>query len=348
MEPNTSSGSRQAEAGGGDNGPVIVDCAVYRDAQRIEDPEHRTDIAAAHADAEEHGGFLWIGLFEPDADELEAIAKELGLHHLAVEDAVKAHQRPKIERYGDDDFFIVLKTLWYVDPNDAVETGEIAVFLAPTYLVTVRHGEGGKLEDVRTRTEEQKDLLGHGPIAALHAVLDEVVDGYENVAADLEVDVTEVEQSVFSAERTHDSERIYGLKRESLEVRRAVIPLRDQLSRFLRQRTDDLGPTALPFFRDVADHLARVAETVDSLDHLLDNALTAHLAQLSMQQNEDMRRISAWGALLLAPTLVAGIYGMNFDDMPELHWAFGYPFALLLMASVSIVLWRAFKRSGWL
>ena len=242
----------------------------------------------------------------------------------------------------------MVKTLWYVDPDDAVETGEISVFLSPTYLVTVRHGQGGKLEDVRARVEAQMPQLGHGPVAALHAVLDEVVDGYEDVATDLQIDVTEVEQSVFSPVRTHDSERIYGLKREALEVRRAVMPLRDGLARFLRQRTDDLGPTALPFFRDVADHLARVGETVESLDHLLDNALTAHLAQLSVQQNEDMRKISAWGALLLAPTLVAGIYGMNFDNMPELHWAFGYPLALVLMAGVSLSLWRTFKRTGWL
>ena len=327
---------------------MIIDCAVYRDAQRIEHPEHRTDVAAAHADAERNGGFLWIGLFEPDPSELDEIAKELGLHPLAVEDAIKAHQRPKIERYADDVFFIVVKTLWYVDPDDAVETGEISVFLSPTYLVTVRHGQGGKLEDVRARVEAQMPQLGHGPVAALHAVLDEVVDGYEDVATDLQIDVTEVEQSVFSPVRTHDSERIYGLKREALEVRRAVMPLRDGLARFLRQRTDDLGPTALPFFRDVADHLARVGETVESLDHLLDNALTAHLAQLSVQQNEDMRKISAWGALLLAPTLVAGIYGMNFDNMPELHWAFGYPLALVLMAGVSLTLWRTFKRTGWL
>ncbi len=328
---------------------MIIDCAVYREGERVLDSEHRTDVAKAHAAAEAEGGFLWIGLFEPSADELEAIADELELHRLAVEDAVKAHQRPKIERYGDESIFVVLKTLRYDDDQDAVETGEIAVFLSHRYIVTVRHGEASQLQDVRQRAEKELEILGNGPVAALYAILDEVVDGYELVAAELETDVEEVEKSVFSPDRTHDSERIYGLKRETLEVRRAVMPLRDPLIRFMRRDVDNkTSEPAMPYFRDVVDHLARVADTIDSVDQLLDSALSSHLARLSVQQNDDTRKISAWAALLVAPTLLAGIYGMNFEHMPELGWRLGYPLALLLMLAVSYALYRAFKRSGWL
>ena len=291
---------------------------------------------------------MWIGLFEPTPGELQEIADELGLHRLAVEDAVNAHQRPKIERYGDDSIFIVLKTLRYVDAQDAVETGEIAIFVSDRYIVTVRHGEGSQLQDVRHRAEEELSILGNGPVAALYAILDEVVDRYELVAGELETDVEEVEKSVFSPDRTHDSERIYGLKRETLEVRRAVLPLRDPLVRFMQRDVEHMSEAAMPFFRDVVDHLARVADTVDSVDQLLDSALSSHLARLSIQQNDDTRKISAWAALLVVPTLLAGIYGMNFEHMPELGWQLGYPFALLLMVTVSYGLYRAFKRSGWL
>ncbi len=327
---------------------MIIDCAVYREGRRLDNEQHQEDVAAAHAEAVEGGGFLWVGLFEPTAEELQGIADELGLHRLAVEDAVKAHQRPKIERYGEGDFFIVLKTLWYVDEDDAVETGEIAVFLSAEHLVTVRHGRGATLDDVRRRTDEDRDILGHGPVAVLYAILDEVVDRYEEVVADLQNDVVEVERSVFSEERTRDSDRIYRLKRESLEVRQAAVPLHDQLDRFLTRHTDTFEEEAMPFFRDVVDHLSRVTSTIDSIDHLLDNALSAHLALLSIQQNDDTRRISAWAALLVAPTLIAGIYGMNFEHMPELDWTYGYPLALGVMVTVVSTLWLAFKRSGWL
>jgi magnesium transporter len=327
---------------------VLIDCAVYRDGKRVLDHEHKTDVAAAHADAESGGGFLWIGLYEPTKPELEQIAAELDLHRLAVEDAVKAHQRPKIERYGEQLIFVVLKTLRYVDSADAVESGEISIFVSSRYIVTVRHGVGSGLEDVRHWAEEELSILGNGPAAALYAIVDEVVDRYEQVAAELETDVEEIERSVFSPDRTHDSERIYGLKRETLEVRRAVLPLRGPLAQFVHKDAESLSAAAMPFFRDVADHLARVADTVDYIDALLDSALSAHLARLSVQQNEDTRKISAWGALLLVPTLVAGIYGMNFEIMPELEWSFGYPLTLLIMLTLSYGLYRAFKRSGWL
>jgi len=327
---------------------VIIDCAVYRDGARVAEPEHRTDVAGARAAAAGGGGFVWIGLFEPSDEELRKIAVELDLHRLAVEDAAKAHQRPKIEKYGSDALFIVLKTLRYLDADDAVETGEIAIFLSRDCIVTVRHGEGSQLDDVRHRAEDDLELLGNGPVAALYAIVDEVVDQYEVVAAELETDVEEVEGSVFSPNRSRDSERIYRLKRETLEVRRAVLPLREPLQRFMDRDVGRLSEQAVPYFRDVADHLSRVSDAVDSIDTLLDNALSAHLARLTVQQNDDTRKISAWGALLLVPTLVAGVYGMNFEHMPELGWSLGYPAALVSMSVVSYVLWRAFKRSGWL
>lgn len=325
---------------------MIVDCAVYRRGERVDEPRHRDDVLAAREEAAAGGGFLWLGLYEPDAGELGAYADALGLHPLAVEDAVSAHQRPKIERYGDG-IFLVVKTLSYED-DDAVETGEVAMFVGADYLVTVRHGRGRGLEDFRRQVEGHAERLGHGPIAGVYAILDGIVDRYADVAAELELDVEEVERSVFSPARTQDSERIYRLKREVLEMRRAVLPLREPLTHLVRDDVGDLGDDAVPFFRDVADHAVRVAEQVDGLDHLLDNALSAHLARITVQQNDDVRRISAWAALFLAPTLVASIYGMNFDEMPELHWSLGYPLAMTLMVLGSYALWRSFKRSGWL
>lgn len=326
---------------------MIVDCAVYRGGTRVELDGGPEDVSAACEALQHDGDYLWLGLYEPPASELESVATTLGLHSLAVEDAVKAHQRAKLEAY-DGNLFLVLKTLWYVDADDAVETGEISIFLGRRYLVTVRHGAGMDLTTARQAAESGPRVLGHGPAAAMHRVCDAVVDRYAEVAAALEMDVEQVEQSVFSDSRTRDSERIYRLKREVLEFRRAIGPLKEPMSAFAAGEVALVPAELAPFFRDVADHLARVAETVESVDHLLDAALSAHLARLSVQQNEDMRRISAGATLFLAPTLIAGVYGMNFDRMPELHWLFGYPFALLLMVAVSWTLYRLFKRSGWL
>jgi magnesium transporter len=328
------------------DGAVIIDCAVYRSGARLDAPPGKLDLAAT-VERLQDGDFVWLGVHEPDAGELATVADALKLHPLAVEDAVKAHQRPKVEKY-DDATFIVVKTLTYEDRLDAVETGEVATFLGQHYIVTVRHGQGATLGPARRRAEVDQAQLGHGPHSAFYAILDEVVDGYAEVAAALEQDVSEVEASVFSTERTQDSERIYRLKRELLEVRRAVAPLRDPLVRFLHSDAELATNEAVPFFRDVVDHLMRVAETVDTLDSLLDSALSAHLARLSIQQNDDTRKISAVAALFLAPTLIAGVYGMNFEHMPELAWKYGYGFALLLMVGVSYGLYRAFKSSGWL
>jgi magnesium transporter len=326
---------------------VIVDCAAYRDGARLETSHTDNVLERACAALGEGADFVWLGLHDPDEAEMTAIAEQLGLHPLVVEVAVERHQRPKIEHI-DGWEVVVLKTLWYVDEDDAVETGEIKVLFDAHHVVTIRNGEGVGLSRARFEAEQHDSMLGHGPTAALFAVCDSVVDEYAAVAVELENDVVEVERSLFSPERSQDADRIYVLKREVLEVRRAVGPLREPLTRMITHGAASQVPGALPYFREVLEHLLRVHEAIDSLDRLLDAALDAHLARIQVQQNEDMRRISAVAALFLAPTLVAGIYGMNFEVIPELEWAYGYPFALTLMVTVVLVLWRLFKKSGWL
>jgi magnesium transporter len=326
---------------------VIVDGALYRQGQRIAVDCEIHEFDALRAQATEPGDFVWVGLYKPTEDELSEVAKSFGLHHLAVEDAVTAHQRPKLERY-DESLFLVLKTLWYVDEEDAVETGEISMFLGHDFVVTVRHGQGSQLQSARAFLESRESVLTHGPSAVVYAVCDTVVDGYISVVDELQIDVDEVEESVFSPARTNDSVRIYTLKREIAEVRRAVMPLREPMRRFAEARVAGVEKESAPFFRDVYDHLNQAAEVVETLDGLLSTAFDAHLARISVQQNSDMRKISAGIGLVATPTLIAGVYGMNFDHMPELGWLLGYPFALLLMVLSSVALWVVFKKSGWL
>jgi magnesium transporter len=325
---------------------VIVDNALYRNGVRVPVDCEISDLAAVR-DRCGPDDFVWVGLHEPEQSELDAVAEVFDLHALAVEDAVKAHQRPKLERY-EDSIFLILKTLWYVDEEDAVETGEINIFVGPDFVITVRHGKGGSLQQARKALEDREQVLAHGPSAVVYAVCDEVVDAYEAVAESLQEDVDEVETSVFSEERTKDAARIYVLKRELAEMRRAVMPLREPINRFVSGAVRGVDPEAAPYFRDVGDHLSRVSETVDSLDSLLSTAFEAHMAQISIQQNDDMRRISATIGLIAAPALIGTIYGMNFKDMPELGWGFGYPMALLLMALASLTVWILSKRAGWL
>jgi len=325
---------------------VIVDNALYRNGVRVPVDCEISDLAAVR-DRCGPDDFVWVGLHEPEQSELDAVAEVFDLHVLAVEDAVKAHQRPKLERY-EDSLFLILKTLWYVDEEDAVETGEINIFVGHDFVITVRHGKGGALHQARKALEDREHVLVHGPSAVVYAVCDQVVDTYGDVAAELEVDVDEVETSVFSEERTNDAARIYVLKRELAEVRRAVMPLREPMNRFATGGVPGIDSEAGPYFRDVVDHLARTAESIDNLDSLLSSAFDAHIAQIGLRQNDDMRRISATVGLIAAPTLVGSIYGMNFRHMPELGWGFGYPFALLLMALSSLTVWIISKRAGWL
>jgi magnesium transporter len=324
---------------------VIVDCGVYAEGERQDLPKDPETVAQAIYDDGETFG--WVGLYEPTPAEMRRVQELFNLHELAVEDALKAHQRPKVERFGES-IVVVLRTLWYVDAGDAVETGQVSVFVGKRYVVTVRHGEGAPLTTARQELEERASLLGHGPAAVLWAICDSVVDGYESVADSVEVDVDEVETSVFSAERTSDAERIYTLKREVLEMRRAITPLRDPIEAFAHGSVPLVSREAAPFFRDVADHVIRVSDQTEALDTLLSSALNAHLARVSVQQNDDMRRISAWVAIAAVPTTVAAIYGMNFENMPELRWYYGYFACVAVMALLCTTLYAAFRRAGWL
>lgn len=324
---------------------MIVDCALYH--QGVRAPDQELSLAELRAEAKAPGDFVWLGLFDPTEDEMGDVAIAFALHPLAVEDAMTSRQRPKLESY-EDMIFLSLKTLWYVDENDAVETGNIHLFIGDDFVITVRHGEGSPLSHSRQVLESRERLLTHGPSSVVYAVCDLVVDGYEAVAASLEEDVDEIEASVFSEQRTNDSARIYVLKRELAEMRRAVNPLRDPMRRLAMGSVPGITADSGTFFRDIADHLARVAESLDALDVLLSAAFEAHFAGISVQQNEDMRKISAGVALVAVPTLIAGIYGMNFADMPELRWHLGYPMAVLAMVVSCVILWKLFKSSGWL
>ncbi|GAA2272007.1 magnesium/cobalt transporter CorA [Actinomadura sp. NPDC048955] len=323
---------------------VIVDKAIYAGGKRR---DIEGDISDAFDLAREDGEcFLWIGLFEPDEDEFELVKDELNLHPLAAEDAVSAHQRPKMERY-DDTLFVVLKTLAYIDKTSDIEVGEIMVFLGRDFVVTVRHGAGNPLGPVRKRLEDSPDLLAHGATAVLYAVCDEVVDRYGVVAHEVEVDIIGLERAVFDPNARDVTADIYSLKREVLEFRSAEDPLVPVLQEIVKGRVAECGSTR-EYFRDVLDHLLRVDGQVDSHNELLNSVLTAHLALLGKRQNEDMRKISAWAAIIAVPTAIAGIYGMNFDHMPELHWTIGYPLVIAVMAVVCVLLFRRLRKSGWL
>ena len=323
---------------------VIVDVATYAEGHR----EEVSDLAVALKQCrEETHAFLWLGLKDPTAEEFAEVSGTLGLHHLAVEDAVEGHQRPKLERYGDT-VFVVLKTLAYFEERSAVETGEVMVFVGDHFVVTVRRGEIGSLEPVRRALQEEQHRLRTGPKAVLHAVMEHVVDDYTAIDAELDRDVTEMEEQVFSPDRSSDAQRIYSLKREVLEVRRAAAPLVTPLKQLVDRDGSDPHDQALFVLRDVLDNLVRTVEHVEGYDRLLTDILNAHLAQVSVRQNDDMRKISAVAAMFAVPTLIAGVYGMNFEHMPELTWHFGYPGALLLMAGVCFGLYRTFKKSGWL
>ncbi|GHA37212.1 magnesium/cobalt transporter CorA [Streptomyces purpurascens] len=331
---------------------MIVDCAIYRDGHRTEGPE---DFSDALSEARTAGGFVWIGLHEPTEREFDHVTREFGLHPLAVEDALKAHQRPKLEVY-DDSLFVVLKPVVYEPRSDTVSSGEIMIFLGDSFAVTVRHGEGAPLKAVRHRLEREPELLGNGPTSVLYAIADATVDHYLDVAIELQADLEGLEAEVFSPEgggSRNTASRIYDFKRQVLEFRRATGPLALPMSRLAG--TAQSGVTvpfvddrARPFFRDVSDHLTRVNESVENLDRLVSDILSAHLAQMSVRQNDDMRKISAWAAMAAIPTMVAGIYGMNFEHMPELRWEWSYPALVMLMVVLEVLVFRLFKRRGWL
>jgi magnesium transporter len=323
---------------------VIVDCAVYENGSRR---AGELELEEAGRISGRDAAFVWLGVVEPSEEELEAIAREFDLHELAVEDAVKAHQRAKLEVYGDT-VFLVLKTTRYVDPEEVVDIGEIMLFVGPGFIVSVRHGEASGLAEVRRAADARGDLLDCGPGAIVHAIVDRVVDDYEVVTDGVEEDIQQVQAQVFSAERTNPAERIYKLEREVLEFQRAVTPLAPAMNRLMQGDLDVVPRKLHEYFRDVHDHLLRVAARVDSFRELLDSALQANLTQVSVRQNEDMRKITAWVAILAVPTSIAGIYGMNFEHMPELEWELGYPLVLAVILVICVFLYTRFKRSGWL
>ncbi|MGW3916113.1 magnesium/cobalt transporter CorA [Streptomyces sp. NPDC005070] len=332
---------------------MIVDCAIYRDGRRTGGAD---DLSEALAQCRAGGhAFVWIGLHEPTEKEFDLVTEEFGLHPLAVEDALKAHQRPKLEVY-EDSLFVVLKPVSYEPRSDTVTSGEVMVFVGDSFVVTVRHGEESPLKAVRQRLESDPETLRHGPTAVLHSIADATVDHYLDVATELGTDLEELEAEVFSPHlggSRHTASRIYAFKRQVQEFRRATVPLAMPLARLAGSglRSADvpfLDSEAQPFFRDVNDHLLRVNESVESLDRLVSDILSAHLAQMSVRQNDDMRKISAWAAMAAVPTMIAGIYGMNFDHMPELHWLWSYPAVIGGMVVLEFALFRLFKRRGWL
>ena len=326
---------------------MIVDCAVYTDGRRR--PGHLAVEDALEA-ATEPDSFVWIGLYEPTPDEFEAVRLELGLHPLAVEDAIVAHQRPKLEVY-DGDLFVVLKTARYDDHSERVELAEVQIFVGPNYVVSVRHGEAAALAEVRAVMERDVDRVRCGPMAVLHAVVDHVVDGYSPVLQGLDADMAEIEDEVFDTRRprgTDPSERIFKLKREVLDLLRNTEPLQEPLARLTVGDLPHSVPALTSYFRNVEDHLTRVVSSVGQLRVLLSDALEANLSLVTVKQNDDMRTMSAWLAIGGFPTVVGAIYGMNFEHMPELGWKYGYLVVVGVMTAVCAMLYRRFKKVGWL
>jgi magnesium transporter len=323
---------------------VIVDCAIYEEGRRR---DGSVDLHDAYGACRRDGKFAWIGLYEPTEEEFDSLRREFDLHPLAVEDAIHAHQRPKLEVF-EDTVFIVLKTARYVDSEEVVQFGEILIFLGKDYILTVRHGEASALKQVRESLESDPELLKHGPGAVLHAIVDRVVDDYAPALEGLGVDIDEVENEVFSPGRSNPAQRIYRLKREVLEFNRAAAPLVEPIDRLAKGHYEVVHPEVRAYFRDVNDHLIRVHEQLESYRDLLTSILHANLAQITVRQNDDVRRISAIVAIVAVPTLIAGIYGMNFEHMPELGWTFGYPLVLVVMLTLCTLLYRFFRRAGWL
>ncbi|MFF7278357.1 magnesium and cobalt transport protein CorA [Streptomyces griseorubiginosus] len=339
--------------------PSIVQAALYRDGVRVSSPETLADTFRELR--EEGAGMAWIGLARPPESELLSLAEEFDLHPLSVEDAMEAHQRPKLERYGDT-LFVVLRAARYLDAPEEVDFGELHVFVGPDFVITVRHGAAPDLSAVRHRMEQTPELLRLGPEAVLYAILDAVVDGYAPVVAGVQNDIDEIETEVFRGD-PEVSRRIYELSREMVEFQRATRPLVSMLhalmAGFAKYGTDE---ELQRYLRDVADHVTHTSERVDGFRQALTDILTVNatlvtqqqnaemraLAEAGFEQNEEIKKISSWAAILFAPTLVGTIYGMNFDHMPELTWRFGYPFAIALMGVVCVSLYIIFKRRDWL
>ncbi len=334
------------------SGNAVVDCGVYLDGKRQEGvftPAEALQAAQAQPDA-----FVWLGLHEPSQEDMHAIGQIYGLHELAVEDAVKAEQRPKLEQF-ESVHFLVLRTARYVphseltETSQVVETGQMMILIGEQFVITVRHGDASELGSVRQHLEtERGPLLEQGPWAVAYAVTDRVVDHYLAVADQVEADLDIIEEGVFSRDTASPVQQIYQMKRELVEFRRAVVPLQRPLSLITSKQAGIVPNEIRRYFRDVQDHLTRTVEQVASYDDLLNSILQARLAQVTVDQNNDMRKIAAWAGISAVWTAVAGIYGMNFTHMPELDWQYGYPGVIAVMLGVSVLFYRAFRRNGWL
>jgi magnesium transporter len=327
-------------------GPMegVVACVAYAEGRRVRDVEI-PDISEALKEA---GVFVWVGLHDPSPELLQQIQKEFGLHDLAVEDAQLAHQRPKLEQYGDS-IFVVLRPAILASDQERIELGETHLFLGSRYIVSIRHGDTPGYAAVRTRCESTPALLAKGPGFVLYAVMDFIVDHYFPVLDTLGDQLERLEDEIFS--ETFDRktvQRIYDLKRNLVEVKRAVSPLVDVCNRLVRFDMPLIPEDTRPYFRDVYDHAIRINEHVDTLRELLTGALEAHLSLTAVSQNDAMKKLAGWAAIIGVPTMVAGVYGMNFKFMPELEWRYGYPAVMAGMAVVCVYLYYRFKRSGWL
>ncbi|HEY6818469.1 MAG TPA: magnesium/cobalt transporter CorA [Mycobacterium sp.] len=334
---------------------AVVDCGIYVDGERLPGTFSYTEAQSKVAELQLGGqeAFAWIGLHEPTEHQMQEVGTVFGLHPLAVEDAVCAHQRPKLERY-DETLFLVLKTVNYV-PHDSlvltrevVETGEIMIFVSGDFVVTVRHGEHGRLSDVRKRMDKDPEHMALGPFAVMHAIADSVVDHYLDVTTLMAVDIDAIEGMAFQPGARTDIEPIYLLKREVVELRRCVNPLSVPFQRMQTEHKDLISKEVRRYLRDVSDHQSQAADQVASYDDMLTSLVQAALARVGMQQNDDMRKMAAWAALLAVPTMVAAIYGMNFKFMPELNWTWGYPGVMALMGVSCLFLYMRFRHRNWL
>jgi magnesium transporter len=323
---------------------MIVDYALYREGVRYNEPSNLPELITK---AKSEGGFVWVGLAEPTQEEFDKIVGDFRFHPLAIEDAISAKQRPKFEEYPGLQF-CVFKTVFYNEEHSEVSTGEIFCFIGDHFIVVVRHGDGAALVNTRHQLEANPEQLAKGPYAVLHAIIDHCIDCYIDIAAELETDVMQVENKVFSGKRQTQSQDIYFLKREIIEFRHAIDPLLSPLQKLASEGSLHVNPTLLPFFRDTMDHLSRASDAAAGLDSLLTSALQADLAHVQVQQNADMRKITSYVALASVPTMVAGVYGMNFEFMPELGWRFGYPLVLTSLVVLTGILYRKFKKSEWL
>jgi magnesium transporter len=321
---------------------MIVDSAIYVDGRR----SAACPLDKIRETSQERGGFAWIGLYEPTGEEFDSIAGEFGLHDLVMKEGLKVHQRPKVERYGET-LFVVLKAARYVEEKEEVEFGEIHAFVGSDFVVTVRYGEANELVEVRRWAEKRSELLRKGPFVVLYAIMDRIVEDYVPVVEGLENDIDEIEVEVFK-NKPDVSKRIYELFREVIQFHQATHPLAGALDRLTRADSHEIDPEVRRYLRDVQDRVLRVTERAQGFRELLTNILNVNLTLVSVNQNDQTKKISAWAAIVVVPTFIAGIYGMNFDYMPELHWRYGYLLALGMMALIAFALYRNFKRTGWL